>query len=156
MDGITLQNSPSFHFVPNQCVNVEARNLKIYAPFTSPNSDGIDSFDCQGVTITNCIIDDGVDDIATKGGRVNGVISIGCQDITVSNCTFLHGHGLSIGNETDDGVKDLTVTNCIFNGTTNGVRLKSLTGAGGIMQDLRYIGVTMKNVLNPFYYRLKL
>lgn len=68
----------------------------------------------------------------------------------------MHGHGLSIGSETDDGVKDLTVTNCIFNGTTNGVRLKSLTGAGGIMQDLRYIGVTMKNILNPFYYRLKL
>lgn len=78
LDGITLQNSSLFHFVPNQCVNVVARNLKIYAPFTSPNTDGIDSFDCQGVTITNCIIDDGVDDIATKGGRVNGVISIGC------------------------------------------------------------------------------
>ena len=66
----------------------------------------------------------------------------------------MHGHGLSIGSETDDGVKNLTVINCIFNGTTNGVRLKSLTGAGEIMQNLRYTGVTMKNVLTPFFIDL--
>lgn len=149
LDSITLQNSPSFHFVPNQCTNVIASNLKINAPSTSPNTDGIDPSDCQGVTITNCTIDDGDDNIAIKGGRINGLIGIGCQDLTVTNCTFLHGHGLSIGSETDDGVKNLTVTNCTFKGTTNGIRLKSLVGAGGMMQNLHYTGITMTNVTNP-------
>lgn len=149
LDSITLQNSPSFHFVPNQCQNVIASNLKILAPSTSPNTDGIDPSDCQGVAISNCTIDNGDDDIAIKGGRINSALGIGCQDLTVTNCTFLHGHGLSIGSETDDGVKNLTVTNCIFNGTTNGIRLKSLIGAGGMMQNLHYTGITMTNVTNP-------
>jgi polygalacturonase len=149
LDSITLQNSPSFHFVPNQCQNVVASNLKIIAPSTSPNTDGIDPSDCSGVSITNCTIDNGDDNIAVKGGRINGIIGAGCQDLTVTNCTFLHGHGLSIGSETDDGVKNLTVTNCTFNGTTNGIRLKSLTGAGGLMQNLSYSGITMTNVTNP-------
>ncbi len=149
LDSITLQNSPSFHFVPNQCQNVTASNLKIFAPSTSPNTDGIDPSDCQGVTITNCVIDNGDDNIAIKAGRINNAIGIGCQDLTVTNCTFLHGHGLSIGSETNDGVKNLTVTNCTFNGTTNGIRLKSLIGAGGMMQNLHYTGITMTNVTNP-------
>ncbi|MFC4232825.1 glycoside hydrolase family 28 protein [Parasediminibacterium paludis] len=149
LDSITLQNSPSFHFVPNQCQNVIASNLKIIAPPTSPNTDGIDPSDCSGVTITNCTIDNGDDNIAVKGGRINGVLGAGCQDLTVTNCTFLHGHGLSVGSETDDGVKNLTVTNCTFNGTTNGIRLKSLTGAGGLMQNLSYSGITMTNVTYP-------
>lgn len=149
LDGITLQNSPSFHFVPNLCKNVVASNLKIIAPSTSPNTDGIDPSNCQGVSITNCIIDTGDDNIAIKCGRINGVIGVGCQDLTVSNCLFLHGHGLSIGSETDNGIKNLTVTNCTFNGTTNGIRLKSLPGSGGIMQNLSYSDITMTNVTNP-------
>ena len=149
LDGITLTNSPSFHFVPNQCTNVIANNLKIIAPSNSPNTDGIDPSDCQTVSITNCYIDNGDDDIAIKGGRINGTIAAGCSNITVSNCTFLHGHGLSIGSETDDGVSNLTVTNCTFNGTTNGIRLKSLSGLGGVMSNLQYSNITMTNVTNP-------
>ena len=149
VDGITLQNSPSFHLVPNQCQNFIANNVKIIAPSNAPNTDGMDPSDCQGVTITNCTIDVGDDCIAIKGGRINGLIGLGCQDLTVTNCTFLHGHGLSIGSETNDGVKNLTVTNCTFNGTTNGIRLKSLIGAGGVMQNLHYSNITMTNVTNP-------
>jgi len=154
LDGITLQNSPSFHFVPNQCQNVVANNLKILAPSTSPNTDGIDPSDCQTVSITNCTIDNGDDNIAIKAGRINGAIGVACQDITVTGCTFLHGHGLSIGSETDDGMKNLTVTNCTFNGTTNGIRLKSEPGLGGLMQNLHYSNITMTNVTNPLVINL--
>jgi polygalacturonase len=149
LDGITLTNSPSFHFVPNQCKHVIVNNVKILAPSTSPNTDGIDPSDCDTVSITNCLIDNGDDDIAIKGGRINGLLSTGCSNITVSNCTFLHGHGLSVGSETDDGVSNLTVTNCSFTGTTNGIRLKSLSGLGGVMQQLQYSNITMTNVTNP-------
>jgi len=149
LDGITLTNSPSFHFVPNQCQNVIVNNVKILAPSASPNTDGIDPADCQSVTITNCLIDNGDDDIAVKGGRINGQIGAGSNNITVSNCTFLHGHGVSIGSETDDGVSNFTVSNCTFNGTTNGIRIKSLPGLGGVMQNLQYSNITMTNVANP-------
>jgi polygalacturonase len=150
VDGITLLNSPSFHLVPNQCVNVFINNVKITASPTSPNTDGIDPSSCKNVFITNCTIDDGDDCIAIKSGRVNGVFAPAfSQNIVVSNCTFLHGHGLSIGSETDDGVKNLSVSGCTFNGTTNGIRLKSGSGLGGLMQNLYYTNITMSKVTNP-------
>ena len=111
VDGITLVNSPSFHIVPYQCVNVFINNVTITAASTSPNTDGIDPSDCKNVYITNCTIDNGDDDIAIKSGRINGTLSLNySQDIVVSNCTFLHGHGVSIGSETDDGVRNLFVS----------------------------------------------
>jgi len=150
VDGITLLNSPSFHLVPNQCTNLFINNVTITASKTSPNTDGIDPSYCKNVFITNCTIDVGDDCIAIKSGRINGVLSPAfSQDIVVSNCTFLHGHGLSIGSETDDGVKNLSVSGCTFNGTTNGIRLKSGSGLGGLMQNLYYTNITMKNVTNP-------
>jgi polygalacturonase len=142
MDGITLTNSPSFHFVPYGCTNVVANNVTVLAPSTSPNTDGIDPSQCNGVTITNCTIDNGDDDIAIKAAGL-------CQNVTVKHCTFLHGHGLSIGSETNGGMTGLTVDSCTFNGTTNGIRLKSYASAGGPMTNLSYSNITMQNVENP-------
>jgi polygalacturonase len=149
VDGVTLTNSPSFHLVPNQCQNVVINNVKIISPATSPNTDGIDPSNCQTVSITNCSIDVGDDCIAIKSGRINNLIASPSQDITVTGCTFLHGHGLSIGSETSDGVKNLTVNKCTFTGTTNGIRLKSAIGLGGLMQNLHYSNIVMSNVTNP-------
>jgi len=150
IDGITLVNSPSFHIVPNQCKNVTINNITINTPSTSPNTDGIDPSNCINVYITNCTIGDGDDNIAVKADRINGVLTPGtCQNINISNCTFLSGHGLSIGSETDDGVSGLTAKNCTFNGTTNGIRIKSATGLGGLVQNVRYTNMKMTNVENP-------
>ena len=109
--GLTLTNSPSFHLVPSQCQNVVITKVKIKAPATSPNTDGIDPANCDGVTITNCRIDTGDDNIAIKGGRVSGALAGACQNITITGCTFLSGHGLSIGSETSSGVRNVAVSN---------------------------------------------
>jgi polygalacturonase len=147
LDGITLQNSPSFHFVPYQCTNVTVNNITVLAPSNSPNTDGIDPSQCNGVTITNCTVDNGDDDIAIKAAGL-------CQNITVKNCTFKHGHGLSIGSETNGGMTGLTVDSCTFTGTTNGIRLKSYTSAGGPMTNLNYSNITMTGVTHPLIITL--
>jgi polygalacturonase len=66
----------------------------------------------------------------------------------VTDCTFLHGHGMSIGSETAGGVRQVTVKNCTFENTENGIRIKSDTKRGGVVEDLVCDGITMKNV-NP-------
>jgi hypothetical protein len=66
--------------------------------------------------------------------------------VTVTDCTFLHGHGLSIGSETTEGVRNLTVSHCTFDGTDIGIRLKSERGRGGMVEDLSYSDITMKHV----------
>jgi polygalacturonase len=146
VEGVTLANSPSFHFVPNDCENVVVDHVTITAPAHSPNTDGIDPSVSRHVRISHCRIDVGDDNIAIKSGREMPGREFGCEDITVTDCVFLHGHGLSIGSETPGGVRNLTVERCKFQDTENGIRIKSPRGRGGSVENLSYTDISMTNV----------
>ena len=148
IDSLNILNSPSFHIVPNSCTNVVIDHVTINTSKNAPNTDGIDPSQCFNVLITNCYISTGDDNIAIKAGGTVGTAS-GCQDITVSNCTFGYGHGLSIGSETFGGYNNLRVTGCTFKNTTNGLRIKSSAGNGGLVSNTYYSNITMTAVTNP-------
>jgi polygalacturonase len=96
------------------------------------------------VLIQNCFISDGDDNIEIGGSSARR------RHITVSNCTFGTGHGVSIGSDRfEGGVHDLLVSNCTFNGTENGIRMKSDRDRGGLVQNLQYLDITMTNVGYP-------
>ncbi len=144
--GIKLVNSPKFHYVPTDCEDVTVEDVTIISPAGAANTDGIDPSNCRNVTITRCTIDIGDDNIAIKSGKKVAGREFGCENITVTDCVFLHGHGLSIGSETVGGVRNLVVKNCRFDGTENGLRIKSRRGKGGVIQDVSYSDITMTNV----------
>ena len=146
MENITLQNSPKFHFVPDECEGVVVSNVTILAPEHAANTDAIDPSDCEDVLITRCRIDTGDDNVAIKAGHKVAGREFACENIIVSDCTFLHGHGMSIGSETFGGVRNVTVTNCVFDGTENGIRIKSQRGKGGLVEDIVYEDIRMTNV----------
>ena len=148
MEGITLQNSPKFHFVPTESENVIISNVTILAPERSANTDAIDPSGCKNVLITHCRIDVGDDNVAIKAGKKVAGREFACEDITITDCTMLHGHGISIGSETAGGVHNVTVRNCTFENTDNGLRIKSQRGKGGLVENIRYSDITMTNV-NP-------
>jgi polygalacturonase len=147
---VTLQNSPSFHLVPVSCEDVTIEGVTIRAPADSPNTDAIDPSDTRHVRISKCVIDVGDDNVAIKSGHADAAHpNAACEDITVTDCTFLHGHGMSIGTETIGGVRDLIVQHCTFEDTTSGIRIKSSRDRGGLVENLRYSDITMKNVKIP-------
>ncbi len=148
LENLTVQNSPKFHFVPTECEGVVISNVTILAPERAANTDAIDPSSCKNVLITKCHIDVGDDNVAIKAGKKLGYREFASEDITVTDCTFLHGHGVSIGSETAGGVRNLTVRNCTFENTENGLRIKSQRGKGGIVENISYSDITMKNV-NP-------
>jgi polygalacturonase len=148
LENITLQNSPKFHLVPTECEGVIVSNVTVTAPPRSPNTDAIDPSASRHVLITKCRIDVGDDNIAIKAGKKIQGREFACEDITVTDCVFLHGHGMSIGSETVGGVRNVTVRNCTFEDTENGLRIKSQRGKGGIVENISYSDITMKNV-NP-------
>jgi polygalacturonase len=156
LEGVTLANSPMYHFVPFKCEDVTVDGITILSPADSPNTDGIDPSVSRRVLITHCRIDTGDDCIAVKAGtKGHGA----AEDILVTDCTFLHGHGCSIGSDTNSGVRNMTVTRCTFDGTDIGVRLKSRRGRGGLVEDITYSDLTMKNVgqaivISSYYYGL--
>lgn len=149
---ITLRNSPSFHLAPRRCDDVQIRGVKIFAPADSPNTDGIDPAGSIHVRISECLIDVGDDNIALKSGAPAASRRFAAEDMTVEDCTFLHGHGMSIGSETNGGVHGVRVRRCTFRNTRNGLRIKSYRGHGGEVADVSYSDITMENVETPILF----
>jgi pectin methylesterase-like acyl-CoA thioesterase len=149
VQGVTLRNSPQFHLVPKSCTDVLIDGVKILAPPDSPNTDAIDPSNCRNVLIRHVLTDNGDDNVALKAGGDGP-----CENITVTDCTFLHGHGVSIGSETNGGVRNFLVQRCTFENTGTAIRIKSSRGRGGIVQDVTYRDITMKNVDQAIYINL--
>ncbi|HUI08307.1 MAG TPA: glycoside hydrolase family 28 protein [Verrucomicrobiae bacterium] len=146
LEKVTLQNSPKFHFVPTDCEDVVVEGVTVKAPPHSANTDAIDPSRCRHVLITKCDIDVGDDNVAIKSGHKVSGHEFACEDITVTDCIFRHGHGMSIGSEVVGGVRNVTVRNCVFENTENGLRIKSRRGKGGVVENISYSDITMKNV----------
>jgi len=143
VEGVTLSNSPQFHFIPSRCEDVTIRRVTVRAPHHAPNTDGIDPAASKRVHIVGCTIDTGDDNIAIKSGNPDhGPV----EDVLIEGCTFLGGHGMSIGSETYGGVRNLLVRDCVFDGTEAGIRMKSARGRGGVSENLVYENLTLRNV----------
>jgi hypothetical protein len=120
--------------------DIFVENIRIVAPSDAPNSDAIDPGGTR-IVIKNCEIDTGDDDVAVQSGS---------RDVLIEDLTILHGHGISIGSGTRTGVSHMIVRRCTFDGTDNGLRIKSYRGNGGEVHDIQYSDITMKNVRRPF------
>ena len=142
---LTLSNSPKFHLVPREVTDLTIERVKVRAPFDAPNTDAIDPGPVTNALIRGCDIDTGDDDIVIKSGGTN---------ILIENCTIGHGHGISIGSGTVLGIRQMVVRHCTFTGTDNGIRIKSMRGAGGPVEDVRYSDITMTDVANAFVLQL--
>jgi len=145
IENLTLRNSPKFHLVPSDCDDVVISNVMILAPEHAANTDAIDPSG-HHIVITKCTLDVGDDNVAIKAGRKLAGRDFESEDITVTDCTFLHGHGMSIGSETAGGVRNVTVRNCTFNNTENGLRIKSDSRRGGVVENITYENIAMTNV----------
>jgi len=142
---ITLTNSSMFHLVPRNITDLTIERVKVRAPFDAPNTDAIDSGPGTNFWIHDCDIDTGDDDIVIKQGGTN---------ILIENNTIRHGHGISIGSETVAGIHNMLVRHCTFDGADNGLRIKSMRGAGGLVENIRYTDIRMNNVQNAIVLQL--
>jgi polygalacturonase len=142
--GLTLRNSANFHVVAERTDGFTAWGVKIRTPKTARNSDGIDPSSSTNVTIAHCLIDTGDDDVAIKAGGAGPT-----THVTIAHNRFWNGHGLSIGSNTNGGVRAVRVTDLTIDGADNGLRIKSDRSRGGLVEDVSYEGVCMRNVPNP-------
>ncbi len=147
MEGVTVQNSPMWQIVPYYSDDVIIRNVRIMAPQHSPNTDAIDPFSSSNVVIDHVFSDVGDDNVAIKSGPIN---SPGPDDpsknIVIKDCTFKHGHGVSIGSELSGGAENIVAERISFEGTDNGIRVKSYRDRGHDVGNLVFKDITMKDV----------
>lgn len=131
--GVTVQNAPKFHIVPQRCKNVIIDGVTVRCPWNAQNGDGIDLMQCQEVLIVNNTVDVGDDGICMKGGVGKEGLKYGpCQNILIQDNTVFHAHGgFVIGSEFSGGMFNIVVRKNMFSSTDTGLRFKSGAGRGG-------------------------
>ena len=150
IEGVSFSNPPFWTIMPAFTDNITIDGITIENPGNSPNTDGIDPSSCRYVHITNCHITVGDDCIVIKSGRDEDGREAArpTENITISNCTMLRGHGgVVIGSEMSGGVKRITITNCVFEGTDRGIRIKTMRGRGGVIEDIVVSNIVMNNMI---------
>ena len=161
IEGISIKDPPMWTVHPIYSENVTIDGISIHNPADSPNTDGINPDACKYVHISNCHISVGDDCITIKSGRDADGRRVGraCENVTITNCTMLDGHGgVVIGSEMSGDVRKVTISNCVFDGTDRGIRIKSMRGRGGVVEEIRVSNIVMKNIkqdavkLNMFYH----
>jgi len=141
---ITLRNSPNFHVYVGRTNGFTAWGVRIDAPKTARNTDGIDPSSSTNVTIVHSFIRVGDDNVAIKAGA-NGPAT----HMTIAHNHFYSGHGMSIGSETNGGVRAIAVEDLTIDGADNGLRIKSNATRGGRVEQVVYRDVCIRGVKNP-------
>ncbi|MBV6322336.1 pectinesterase family protein [Duganella violaceipulchra] len=141
---ITLRNSPNFHVTLNNVDGFTAWGMRIDTPATARNTDGIDPISSRNITIAYSHIRTGDDNVAIKAGN-NGPT----DNISILHNHFYSGHGMSIGSETNGGVRRVLVDDLSMDGTTSGLRIKSDVSRGGVVDQVSYRNVCLRDVKAP-------
>jgi len=148
---ITLHNSANSHVSVNATDGFTAWGVHLLTPTVrgtdARNTDGIDPGSSTNITITKSWIDNGDDNVAIKTGVTH---------MSVLDNHFYDGHGMSIGSDTYSGDSFLLVDGLTEDHTTSGIRIKSNAARGGLVHDLVYRNICMRNVpapiaISPFY-----
>ncbi len=156
----TSRNSPFWtnHLV--YCENVIVRNLKLLNPERGPNTDGINIDSCRDVCIDGVYADVGDDAICIKAGLNEDGWRIGrpTENVVVRNCQVRKAHGgFVIGSEMSGGVRNVLVQDCRYEGTEIGIRIKSMRGRGGVVENIWIRDIAMGRIkddairINMFY-----
>lgn len=151
ISGVTFLNPPNTHLSIKDGMDVYIHGIHIVAPANSRNTDGI-NISAKNCTIEDCDIRTGDDNIAINFGNKNDYATEPeCSNILIRNCFFGVGHGMSIGSFTSGGLKNLAVSNCKFDGTTSAIRIKTARGRGGLVENVSYSDITIKDSKWPIF-----
>jgi polygalacturonase len=146
MHRITLRNSPNFHVTLNRVDGFTAWGVRIDTPHDARNTDGIDPISSRNVTIAHSFIRTGDDNVAVKAGNSGPT-----ENVSILHNHFYSGHGMSIGSETNGGVRNVLVDDLDMDGTTSGLRIKSNDTRGGEVSAIVYRNVCLREVKAPLF-----
>ena len=148
--GVTIQNAPKFHLVPQRCRNVIIDGVNVRCMWNAQNGDGIDLMQCRDVLVVNNTLDVGDDGICLKGGvGAEGLKHGPCANILIENNVVFHAHGgFVIGSEFSGGMNNIVVRHNMFSGTDTGLRFKSGAGRGGKTSGIFISDIMMSDIQN--------
>ncbi len=162
IQGLTFMNSPSWNLHPAYSEDLDFIDIRVKAPWDSPNTDGFDPESCRNVRLIGAEISVGDDCIAIKSGKIDlgRKYKRPCENLEIGWCALLDGHGgVTVGSEMAGGVKHVQAHHCYLKGNDRALRIKTRRDRGKdgvvddiVFRDIRMDGVKMPLVVNSFYF----
>lgn len=142
IEGVTIENGPMWTIHPVYSENVIVRDVRVLTE--GPNNDGVNPDSSRNVLIEDSFFSTGDDCVVIKSGlnedgwRVNRP----SENVVVRRIRGERGHGgVVIGSEMSGGVRNVFVHDAEFTGTDRGLRIKSMRGRGGVIENVYYENV---------------
>ncbi|XP_008810196.2 probable polygalacturonase isoform X2 [Phoenix dactylifera] len=156
ISNLTFLNSPAWSIHPVYCSNVEIQKITIRTSSKSLFTSGIVPDSCSYICIEDCSINVSHDAIALKSGWDNYGISFGrpSSNIHINNVhlqTSL-GSAIAFGSEMSGGISDIYVEHLHVHDSFTGIKLKTIRGRGGFIENIVISDVKMENVHEAFRF----
>lgn len=142
IEGVTLTSGPFWTIHPVYSENVIVRRVRVQT--SGPNNDGCDPDSSRNVLIEDSFFSTGDDCVVIKSGlnEDGWRVAQPSENIVVRRLHGEAGHGgVVIGSEMSGGVRNVWVSDSDFVGTDRGLRIKSMRGRGGSIENVFYENV---------------
>ncbi|MDO4293789.1 MAG: glycoside hydrolase family 28 protein [Eubacteriales bacterium] len=158
VEGVTLLDGPQWTLHPVFCRDVTIRGVHIHTE--GPNTDGLNPDSCRNVLIEDSSFFTGDDCIAVNSGlnEDGWRRAVPCENVVIRRCSMTGGHGgLVVGSAISGGARNIFACDCDITGTMQGLRLKSMRGRGGYVENVRFENIRIGKVsheaiqINMFY-----
>lgn len=145
--GVTFLNGPMWTIHPVYCNDVVVQDVTVISE--GPNTDGLNPDSCTNVLVERCRFSTGDDCVAINSGMNEDGRRVGrpCANVLVRHCRMERGHGgVVIGSAMSGNVHRVQAHDCTCDGTDCGIRLKSMLGRGGVVEDVWFHDFTMQRI----------
>lgn len=124
---------------------------------SGPSTDGIDVDSSTWTLIENCDIDCNDDNFCLKAGRDWDGLRVNkpTEYVVIRKSIARRGAGLvTLGSETSGSIRHILATDLTASHTDNGLRIKSATTRGGVIENIYFINSTLDSTKNIFQFNL--
>lgn len=157
--GLTLKNAGfwTVQVLYSQRVTVDGLTIKNNEDGSGPSTDGIDVDSSSWVLIENCDIDCNDDNFCLKAGRDWDGLRVNrpTEYVVIRKSIARRGAGLiTLGSETSGSIRHIYCTDLLAKHTDNGLRIKSATTRGGVVEDVYFMNSVLDSVRNAYQFNL--
>ena len=142
VEGVTIVDGPMWTIHPVYSENVIVRKVTVLTE--GPNTDGCNPDSTRNMLIEDSFFSTGDDCIVIKSGLNEDGWRVGrpTENVVIWRVRGEHGHGgVAIGSEMSGGVRNVYVNDCEWKGVERGLRIKSMRGRGGVVENVTYENV---------------
>ena len=138
--GVTVQACPFVCLHAGNSTDVTVSGITVTNPIDSPNTACMYLDSVVNAHVTNSTFACGDDHITVLA------ITRRTENVVVEKSLFLHGQGLTIGSQVNEGLRNVTYRDIVMKGALTGIRMKAQRAAGGLVEGLVYENLELRDV----------